>query len=69
MLTDSVMRIYRTTLIDPDTNLLNSASERHDILVDAVEQGGGGIVWYSVSSIEKDRVAQETDRRDAVNRR
>lgn len=41
MLVDSVIRIRGAALIDPDADLFDGASERHGVLVKAVEQGRG----------------------------
>jgi hypothetical protein len=34
---DAIRNVCRTSLIDPDGNLFNSATEGSDVLVDAVE--------------------------------
>jgi len=62
-------RFRGSTLINPYADLLDSRPKSRDVLVDAIEQGGGGIVWAGVSSIEKESVAQERGGRASVKHR
>lgn len=51
MLADADIRIRGAALVNPDADFFDGATERHDVLVEAVEQGGSAVVWHGRSSL------------------